>query len=274
MDSNINFLRVHQCGREQCAPGHTYGPAVRDHYLLHWVLSGKGRFTANGHTWELQAGDAFLILPGQVTVYSADRQEPWCYGWVGLLGDAAPALLQQLGDGPVLRFTDPVQADKYLRRIMRQFTAWHFTSNGNWFLLHSELYRLLSLFVTENSGTQNLSTAQTAAAYIRQNFANAITIDQLAALAGVHRSHLFRLFQLEFGVSPQQYLCEYRLQQAAQLLVGGLAVTQAAYSAGFGDLPYFCRRFKARYGVTPSAYAQQARILHAPGSNTQAEQHG
>ncbi len=252
-------VRLHQCGREKCAAGHSYGPAVRDHYLLHIVLSGRGHFTTEGHTWQLQAGDAFLILPGQVTVYAADKGDPWSYGWVGLLGDQVPALLEELGDGPIFHYSDPAAADKYLRRLIRQFTACHFGTDGNWFLLQSELYRLFSLFIHKTNTAQNLSAAQTAAAYIRQNYSYNITVDQLAAFTRVHRSYLYRLFRQEFGVSPQQYLCEYRLQQAAQLLVRGLSVTEAAYSSGFGDLPYFCRRFKARFSLAPSEYALKNR---------------
>ncbi len=40
-DSNIY---IHQCGQEICLPKHHYGPAVRDHYLIHFVISGKGKY--------------------------------------------------------------------------------------------------------------------------------------------------------------------------------------------------------------------------------------
>ena len=41
---NTTALRIYYCGREQCAPGHFWGPAIRPHYLLHVVLHGKGEF--------------------------------------------------------------------------------------------------------------------------------------------------------------------------------------------------------------------------------------
>ena len=62
----LEFLRKNSvelylayCGREICEAGHTYGPAVRQEYLLHYVISGKGTFTADGKTTELGAHDAF-----------------------------------------------------------------------------------------------------------------------------------------------------------------------------------------------------------------------
>ncbi len=78
--SDINPLLV---GTEKCAAGHTYGPAVREYYLIHYVTSGKGTFQADGKEYRLTSGDMFLIRPQQVTTYLADQKEPWSYIWVG-----------------------------------------------------------------------------------------------------------------------------------------------------------------------------------------------
>ena len=69
---NQNFptgLTVYFCGREQCSPGHSFGPAVRPHYLIHIVLSGRGIFRQKNYTHQLTAGDAFLITPMESTYY-------------------------------------------------------------------------------------------------------------------------------------------------------------------------------------------------------------
>ena len=58
---NTTALRIYYCGREQCAPGHFWGPAIRPHYLLHVVLHGKGEFFYQEKKYELSAGDARSI---------------------------------------------------------------------------------------------------------------------------------------------------------------------------------------------------------------------
>ena len=56
-------LSVYFCGQEDCGPNHSFGPAMRPHYLLHVIFHGKGIYQCSGHTYHLKAGDAFLIRP-------------------------------------------------------------------------------------------------------------------------------------------------------------------------------------------------------------------
>lgn len=90
-----SFLTLYFCGSEHCTPGHSYGPAVRPHYLLHVILQGHGRYQYKGETYALQAGDAFLISPAEVTYYQADEVHPWSYAWVGFDGQAVPEILSR-----------------------------------------------------------------------------------------------------------------------------------------------------------------------------------
>ena len=59
-------LSIFNCGIERCAPGQTWGPGIRDHYLIHLVLSGKGVFEVGGRTWEVSPGDLFFARPSQL----------------------------------------------------------------------------------------------------------------------------------------------------------------------------------------------------------------
>jgi len=53
-------LFVYHYGLEKCSPGHSYGPALRDHFLLHYVLSGSGTFEVDGHVYTLHENQGFL----------------------------------------------------------------------------------------------------------------------------------------------------------------------------------------------------------------------
>ena len=89
-------LSIFNCGRESCQPGHTWGPGVRDHYLIHLVVSGKGVYQVGGVSHTLQEGDLFLAKPNQLITYAADEADPWEYYWVGFNGACASKLVQQM----------------------------------------------------------------------------------------------------------------------------------------------------------------------------------
>ena len=88
-------LSIFNCGHEFCQPGHTWGPGVRDHYLIHLVVAGRGVYQVGGLAFHLQEGDLFLAKPNQLITYAADETDPWEYYWVGFNGACANKLVQQ-----------------------------------------------------------------------------------------------------------------------------------------------------------------------------------
>ena len=89
---NVN-LAIFSSGLQSCPPKHSWGPGVRDHYLLHLIVSGKGQYVCNGKTYNVKAGEMFLIKPSQVVHYVADANDPWEYYWVGFNGTEAQRLI-------------------------------------------------------------------------------------------------------------------------------------------------------------------------------------
>jgi AraC family transcriptional regulator len=88
---------------------------------------------------------------------------------------------------------------------------------------------------------------------IRTGYREPLHVDELAHAAGMSRFHFSRAFARVTGRSPYQYLQDTRLAAATAMLHRGhVSVTEAALSAGFGDLGRFGRLFKKTHGVTPS----------------------
>lgn len=109
-DKNID-ITLFQYGWEKCQPLHSFGPAKRNHYLFHYIFSGKGYLSSNnsaGDTqiYSLESGQGFLICPGQVNTYHADSVNPWEYAWVEFDGMKALEFMEMAGldyDHPVFR---------------------------------------------------------------------------------------------------------------------------------------------------------------------------
>ena len=72
-------LSVYNVGYEKCQGLHSWGSGVRDHYLIHHIISGKGVYKTPQGEYHLSAGDTFLIYPYTVITYTADKNDPWEY---------------------------------------------------------------------------------------------------------------------------------------------------------------------------------------------------
>ena len=79
-------LSVYNVGFQKCESLHQWGPGMRDHYLIHYVLSGKGYYQTEGKIFPLYPGDVFLVYPYVEVTYYADKKEPWEYYWAGFAG--------------------------------------------------------------------------------------------------------------------------------------------------------------------------------------------
>ena len=62
------------CGYAECELLHSYGPASRPNYILHYVMKGKGIYQVGENKYHLSEGQAFLIEPESLTFYQADRK--------------------------------------------------------------------------------------------------------------------------------------------------------------------------------------------------------
>ena len=55
---------------------------MRNHFLFHYVISGKGKLETSGQTFWIKGGQGFLLCPDQISTYFADPDDPWTYTWV------------------------------------------------------------------------------------------------------------------------------------------------------------------------------------------------
>lgn len=87
--------------------------------------------------------------------------------------------------------------------------------------------------------------------------ADAVSLAELASLAGVSRFQLLRGFARELGITPHAYLIQSRARLARALLARGLSIAQAAAEAGFADQSHLTRAFVRQFGITPGRFASR-----------------
>lgn len=256
-------FRLFQCGWEQCAPLHSFGPFVRNHYLFHYVISGRGILDSNvkkGATrhYDLEAGQGFLISPGQINTYSADQAQPWKYVWLEFDGLRVTEYLNEAGLSaaqPVYRPQSAGQAEQ-VRDIML-YIAGH--SKASALCLIGQLCLFLDALIQSSSTRREPRETQLqdfyiqeAISYMELNYQRELTVEEIAGACQLNRSYFSKLFKEKKGCPPQEFLIRLRLSKAADLMrTTQISIGDISVSCGYPNQLHFSRAFKQRYGVSP-----------------------
>ncbi len=250
-------LTVYQSGEKHyCEPGFVCGPDMYDHYIIHYVTKGRGTYSNGRQTYEIEAGDAFLILPYEAVTYVADREEPWNYYWVGFNGTDAYRLLLLCGfNEEHLKFSYR-QDNRLKKTLARLVDSSKTTSVAQEYALLGCLYEFLSIIM---ESTEQISSRPSdeyyyrTLQYIQSRVASSeLSVQEIADALGLNRSYLYRIFEEKTGKSIQGYIRELRLKRAKLLLTHSTqTVGEVARSCGFDNSSYFTTAYKRYYGHSP-----------------------
>ncbi|MCA1177575.1 MULTISPECIES: AraC family transcriptional regulator [unclassified Pantoea] len=261
-------LNIYQFGHEACTAAHRFGPAVRQHFLLHYVVNGSGSLVTEQGNWNITAGEAFLIFPHQITTYVADKKNPWEYMWLevdGLIAQRTFELCGLLRDNPVWAAKNTqgiAEIAQTLDLIIEEDTARSIKLAGLTCLLFDALIcHGKGNMVNSNGKNKHLDQATT---FIERNYQNPISISDIAQHCRLDRSYLSRMFQQSFGVGPKQYLLNVRMNMAKNLLQdASLPIKVIACSVGYNDQLHFSRAFKQHFNLPPTEWRKR----HPPNSD-------
>ena len=253
-------LTVYRTGRQQCAPLESRGQEIREFYLIHLVIKGRGTFILNNRSFPVETGDAFLIYPNMPINYIADEEDPWEFWWVGFNGTDAGFLLGATRfsiRNPVISLSDPDE--------MRDLLADIYAMRGNLphetIRMSAGLYSLLSYLIKDNENIlgqkQEHGAAQfhRACDFIAEHYGDPISVVDIAGALGISRSRLYRIFMEQISMPPQNYLTEFRIRRACILLASTeKIIKEISFEVGFKDQMYFSTVFRSVIGMTPTEF--------------------
>ncbi len=256
-------LYVNCCGLSRTEPLHSFGPALKPHYLIHYILSGKGKFSIGGEVYPLEAGYGFLITPDELAFYQADEEEPWTYVWVGFSGTQAAEYIENIG----LSVRQPVfksDASEELYQIVKDMMGHNTFGLSNDLRRNGQLGVFLSV-IAEGSRVEKANEADRANIYVRKavsfiqsNYCNPIKVTDVAEYVCINRSYLYTLFQNSLRMSPQQFLTTFRITKATELLqLTALPIESIALSCGYRDPLVFTKAFRQMKKMSPSNYRKE-----------------
>lgn len=260
---NFIDMGLYQFGWEQCDPSHSFGPAARNHFLFHYVISGTGTLIAMNSkkesvSYSVKSGQGFMIFPDQICTYIADKDIPWEYMWLEFDGLRAKEAVQLTG----LSINQPIYKAKIkeLAQTMKNEMLYIVNhKDDSPFQLIGHLYLFMDALVRSANSTQVRKEnslkdfyIKEAISFIEQNFQNDITVEDIADFCGLNRSYFGKIFHEYIGKSPQNFLISYRMLKATELLkLTDLSIADIGNAVGYSNQLHFSRAFKNIYGVSP-----------------------
>lgn len=218
-------------------------------HRIYYVLGGLCNCTMDNKTIQLEANHLYIFPQHTPYAMTHSTAEPLHVVWQHLrLGDCH--LKHRLWDIPI----GENQAIYHILKAMEALSpAMVFTQEYGTIAKLTQV--LLGLLQAEQPIFAPLdSRIAEAIQLVASRPEGYYTVQQLAGLAKLERSHFTRLFQRELGLTPQDYLLVRRLEWSAQLLLQGESVSQVASAIGYSDEKAFFRAFSRHFGTTPGKY--------------------
>lgn len=253
------FLYPTQCGLFSYRPGYRLTRESFDSFLLMYIQKGELTLTFEGETRRVEAGHFVFLDCYKRHAYST--QKGWECLWCHFDGISARpyynCVVSRLGS--VFSLPDPYPALNRLTAILKVFYEGAPVREA---LLSKYLTDILTEFLlctpSRESARGDSHMAEEIITYITEHFREPVSLEDLAARAGLSKYHFVRAFKKETGFTPHEYLINTRMATARYLLKNsGLSVKDICFACGYASESVFCTAFKQNQGVTPARYRAQ-----------------
>jgi AraC-like DNA-binding protein len=243
---------------------HSFARHTHEEFMIGVIEGGGCEFYYRGDTHIALAGSIVLINPGEVHDGSGAETARLVYRALYPAVDVLQRIASEFAGKHqgVPYFTTPVVQDDQANALLRSLHALLETPasalerESQFCLVFAQL---IARYAEKRPQARRVGKEHQAVRLIREyleaQYAEQVTLAQLASLANLSSYHLLRVVHAELGLPPHAYLTQVRITQAKKLLRLGVPIPQAALETGFVDQSHLTRHFKRQVGVTPGQYA-------------------
>ncbi|WP_242597191.1 helix-turn-helix transcriptional regulator [Billgrantia sulfidoxydans] len=254
--TGIEGLVAMSLASDRAFPRHSH-----DQYGIGVIATGGQRSWSGVGQVEALAGDLITVNPGEMhdgVPLGGTRR-----AWHMLYFD--PPLVRQLVGGPdsPMEMTRPTLNDPLLLGLMHQLFRRLDAVPGDELGLEESCCQLIGAAFSRHGSRRFDPGFPDNIARVRERLDDApqqaVTLSELAELAGLSRFQLLRGFSRALGITPHAYLLQRRVLLARRLIATGQALSQAALEAGFSDQSHMSRAFSRQFGLSPGRYRHALR---------------
>lgn len=236
----------------------------KESYLIFYTIEGCGQINQKGETILLEKGDALLLncrIPQSYGTYKDAGK--WYHYWIHADGAGVKAMENYLiPDGKLKKVHIPRSTRDIFENMLGKLpeeTTESALSSGMY--VHRILNRMVRSMLSEsdNLGSDHKKNMEAIAEYIRLHYQEDINMQDLLKRAHMSKSYFMQLFRQYMGTTPYNFLTNYRITQARELLdLTDLPIAQIAIKVGFNDESNFSTRFSKITGQSPMQYRKSA----------------
>ncbi|MEP7126440.1 MAG: AraC family transcriptional regulator [Byssovorax sp.] len=235
---------------------------VKEAHAIYRIDAGHNEWWSNGRTWTSAPGSFQLKQPGDVH-RDVRRDGPVTLRIVALDAALITAALRGRRSRP-LRAPQLDATDERAAPFARLHDALDRHESG--LALEVAVVEAVEAFAAELSGVALDETApewrrpvRRAVELMREQLAEPLKLDAIAAHAGLDKFHLSRAFRRQTGLPPHAYLTHLRVLRAKTLLADGARPSDVATQVGLYDQSQLNRHFRRIVGATPGEFARSMR---------------
>ncbi len=236
-----------------------------NHYLLLYSIDGTARFTKSKSTYYIQQNTVVVTACNTPITFTTVSKE-WHYYYFIIDGSHAKLFYNQIRtknnmiiDNPFTNILDNFM-DIYdlMKNTKPSFNeTWKYMNVS--MLLHKIFVSIYDLNENINAIKKMTPAQEThvnlAAKYIMEHYKEPINVDSICNEIGFSKYYFCKLFKKQQGVTLHQYLTDYRIKNAKELLAySKLSVNNIATHVGFKNALTFIRAFEKNVNMTPSEY--------------------
>lgn len=247
--TSLPGLRAFRCTSDVLRTG------VKEHYVTGRTERGRSEWWGRGKVWRSEPGCIQVKEPGDV--HRDVARDGTTTFTIVVLGKS---------DVERLRDTAKVVTTPQLDRGDGRAAPFHrlhdaVCRGADRLTLEVALAEAITTFADLKSAPSDQTRpVRRAKEYLHEQLAEAVSLDELAAHAGLDKFHLCRAFRAQVGIPPHAYLTHLRVQRAKSLLSEGVRATDLAPRVGLYDQSQLTRHFRRIVGTTPGRYSSSKKL--------------
>ena len=266
------ILKIHRVSPQAVTELHSH-----EFHELVLIIKGKGIHFTKEERYPIRAGDMFLIWPGQLHGYAETdgleliniiylpellrlpdfdlKYQPGNYAFFEL----EPRLRREHSFKSRLRLSESelLEAEDIIWKIENELeekkSAFHYMAAALFMIFRGMIARWYS--GQKSPQSKKLLEFASLMNFINRSLEKNLSVDMLAAKAGMSVSTLSRTFRKAFGYSPMEYVIRKRIARACELLSAtNMTISEISSKTGFSDSNFFSRQFRKVKGISPREF--------------------